>query len=122
MKRPSGCPLELWVSIREFWPEAEWINAANIAGLESSFNAFAVDDTTTPTVPCGTPLESTSGVPVVAERSVGYFQINVCNFPDWEWQRLYNARHNAGTAHMLWSGAGNSWRPWYFSATKLGLL
>jgi hypothetical protein len=51
---------------------------------------------------------------------VGYFQINACNFPDWEWQRLYNARHNAGTAHMLWAQQG--WNAWYFSAHQLGLI
>ena len=62
------------------------------------------------------------GVRITAERSVGYFQINTCNLPpDWEWQRLYNARHNAGTAHALWDAAGQRWSPWYYSAGLLGL-
>lgn len=120
--QPGDCPNELWVSIQEFWPEDQWINAVNVARLESGLDAFALLDSTAPGVPCGAPLAPIRGVPVAAERSVGYFQINSCNFPTWEWQRLYNARHNAGTAHMLWEGSGGSWRPWYFSATTLGLI
>ena len=113
-------PEELADSIREFWPETEWDNAAAISFLESAWDAFAVLDSTDATHPCGAPLPPRGGVRITAERSVGYFQINSCNFPDWEWARLYNARHNAGTAHMLWTQQG--WRPWYFSAQQLGLV
>lgn len=120
--KPDDCPIELWVSIQEFWPEGEWINAADVARIESGFDAFALDDTATAHGGCGVTLGERDGVRIVAERSVGYFQINSCNFPSWEWQRFYNARHNAGTAHLLWDNAGQSWRPWYFSATKLGLI
>ncbi len=117
----SDAPPELQVAIQEFWPPEEWDNAAAIAQLESGFDAFALDDTTDAAHPCGALLHTLRGVPVTAERSVGYFQINWCNLPsDWEWQRLYNARHNAGTAHMLWDERG--WEPWYFSAQTLGLL
>lgn len=122
MVKPSDCPLELWVCIQEFWPESEWDNAANIARLESGFDAFAIADTTTPDSPCGTTIGEREGVRISAERSVGYFQINSCSFTYWEWQRFYNARHNAGTAHQLWDKAGQSWSPWYFSARKLGLV
>ncbi len=119
----GDAPAELAVSIQEFWPAEQWDNAAAIAALESGFNAFAVNDTTTAANPCGSPLAAVDGVPVSAERSIGYFQINACNLPSvWDWHALYNARHNAGTAHMLWDGAGQSWRPWYFSAKALGLL
>jgi len=119
----EDAPVELRVAISEFWPQSEWDNAASIAHQESGFNAFAVNDTTSSVIPCGELIgRSADGVRIVAERSVGYFQINSCNFPEWEWQRLYNARHNAGTAHMLWNGAGQSWRPWYFSARRLGLI
>jgi hypothetical protein len=116
----SQAPLELQDGIREFWPESEWDNAANIAQLESGYNAFAVNDTVTDTSPCGTILRYVDGIAISAELSVGYFQINACSFPSWEWQRLYNARHNAGTAHLLW--AGNGWGPWYWSAKALGLI
>lgn len=116
----DDAPVELQVVIMEFWPGAEWNNAAGIARLESGFDAFALNDSTDADHPCGAFLRMQGGVRVTAERSVGYFQINACNYPDWEWQRLYNARHNAGTAHMLWSERG--WSPWYFSARKLGLL
>ena len=120
--KPSDCPDELWVAICEFWPESEWENAANIARLESGFDAFAIDDTATAAGGCGVEIGQRDGIRVTSERSVGYFQINSCNYPGWEWQRFYNARHNAGTAHALWDGAAGSWRPWYFSARKLGLI
>jgi hypothetical protein len=116
----QDCPAELAVSIQEFFPPDQWDNAASIALLESGWNAFAVDDTTDAEHPCGTVLRQVNGVSVTAERSVGYFQINTCNYSTWEWQRLYNARHNAGTAHLIWSVQG--WAAWYFSATALGLL
>jgi hypothetical protein len=115
----SEAPEELQVAIREFWPQDQWDNAASIAKLESAFDAFALLDTTR-AVGCGVTIASRSGVHIVSERSVGYFQINSCNFPTWEWQRFYNARHNAGTAHMIWDSQG--WGAWYFSATALGLI
>lgn len=116
----ADAPPELQTAIALFWDSSEWENAANIAQLESGFDAFAVNDSTDAQHPCGYSIGTRDGVAITAERSVGYFQINSCNFPDWEWQRLYNATHNAGTAHMLWSASG--WSPWYFSATTLGLL
>ncbi len=116
----ADLPGELRVAILEFWPEEEYNNAASIAYLESAWDAFALLDSTDATHPCGAGVDIRDGVPITAERSVGYFQINACNFPHWEWARLYNARHNAGTAHMLWAERG--WRPWYFSAKSLGLL
>lgn len=118
----EDAPIELQVAIQEFWPESEWDNAAAIAHLESGFDPFALDDSTSATVPCGAVIGNRAGVDITAERSVGYFQINSCNFPDWEWQRFYNARHNAGTAHLLWDRAGGKWSPWFFSAKKLGII
>lgn len=118
----DDAPIELQAGIMEFWPESEWDNAAGIAKLESNFDAFAVADTATANGGCGVPIGQRDGVSVVSERSVGYFQINACNFPDWEWQRFYNARHNCGTAHQLWDNAGQRWTPWFFSAKKLGLI
>lgn len=116
----ADAPLELQVSIQQFWPPVQWDNAAAIAQLESGFNAFALHDSTDDAHPCGAELGVNDSQVITAERSVGYFQINSCNFPDWEWQRLYNANHNAGTAHMLWAERG--WAPWFFSAKTLGLL
>lgn len=116
----ADAPAELQDGIQEFFPEAEWENAAHVSFLESKWDAFALLDTTTPANPCGSELPSIDGVPITAERSVGYFQINSCNFPDWEWQRLYNARHNCGTAHMIWEQQG--WGAWFFSAKSLGLI
>lgn len=118
----DDAPAELQLAIRTFWPAEEWDNAASIAKLESGWDAFALDDTASAAGGCGRYLRTQNGVRVFSERSVGYFQINACNFREWEWQRLYNAMHNAGTAHMLWDNAGQGWRPWYFSATQLGLI
>lgn len=116
----GDAPLEVQDGVREFFPLAEWDNAARVSFLESGWNAFAVNDTTDADHACGAPLGLVLGVAVVAERSVGYFQINACNFATWEWQRLYNARHNCGTAHLIWVARG--WSAWYFSAKRLGLL
>lgn len=115
-------PAELVVAVQEFFPESEWQHAIDIAELESGWNAFALNDTTDQDTPCGAVITVRDGIRVTAERSVGYFQVNACNFPSWEWQRLYNARHNVGTAHLLYDQAGGSWSPWLFSARKLGLL
>ncbi len=116
----ADAPAELQAGIREFWPPEEWDNAANVSFLESGWNAFAVADTTDAAHPCGSVIGQRDGVNISAERSAGYFQINTCEFPNWEWQRLYNARHNCGTAHMLWQQRG--WQPWYFSAKALRLI
>jgi hypothetical protein len=118
----ADAPPELALAIGKYWPQEEWDNAAAVAELESGFDAFALNDTTTEAHPCGSVIGTRGGVTITAERSVGYFQINTCNFPDWEWGRLYNADHNAGTAHLLWENAGRSWSPWRFSALALGLL
>jgi hypothetical protein len=116
----DDAPYDLANAIREFWPSDQWDAAASIAYLESGWQPFALADSTDADHPCGTPVGDRDGVVVTAERSIGYFQINSCNFPAWEWQRLYNGRHNAGTAHMLWASRG--WQPWFFSARSLGFL
>lgn len=117
----DDAPADLAEAIKEFWPESEWNNAAAIAKLESDWDFRAEADTTDQSHPCGAFLRTVIGVTVVAEHSVGYFQINACNLPsDWRWEHLFNARHNAGTAHAMWDERG--WTPWYFSATQLGLM
>lgn len=116
----ADAPCELQCAIREFWPESEWENAANVSFLESGWNAFAVADTRDSQHPCGAYLRTVGGVEVFAEFSIGYFQIDSCNYPDWPAARFYNARHNAGTAHLIWTSQG--WAAWYFSAMALGLL
>jgi|SRR5579864_7784195 len=117
----DDAPQELADAIREFWPAEQWDNAAAIAQLESGWSAFAENDTTRGgAVACGSPLYTRDGVTVTAEHSIGWFQLNACNFQTWEWARFFNTRHNVGTAHMLWSEAG--WSPWYFSAKSLGLI
>lgn len=116
----NDAPAELADGIREFFPQEEWDHAAQVSFLESGWSAFAVRDTTDRIHPCGSFLRSVNGVAISAELSVGYFQVDACFFPTWEWQRLYNARHNCGTAHMIWAVQG--WGAWYFSAKLLGLI
>jgi hypothetical protein len=113
-------PCELRCGIREFFPMQEWENAANVSYLESAWNAFAVRDTRDADHPCGSIVGQRLGVSLSAEYSIGYFQVNACNYPDWPAERFFNARHNVGTAHAIWVSQG--WAAWYFSAQKLGLI
>jgi hypothetical protein len=115
----SDAPAELQDGIRRYFPQSEWDNAAAIAQLESDFDAFALNDTASQNGGCGVVISERDGMQIESERSVGYFQINSCNYPTWEWQRLYNADHNAGTANMIFAEQG--WQAWYFSAHRLGL-
>lgn len=114
-------PEELQKAIAEFFPSDEWDNAAAVSHLESGWSAFAENNSTDADHPCGSYLRTQEGVPVSAERSIGWFQINACNLPsDWTPEHLFNTRHNVGTAHDMWARRG--WGPWYFSAKRLGLL
>lgn len=116
----NDAPADLQSGIKAFWPDTEWENAAAIAKLESGWNANAVAKTTDENHPCGSVVGHHNGVAVTAEYSIGYFQINSCNFPDWDPNSLFDPYENCGTAHMLWAERG--WQPWYFSAQQLGLL
>lgn len=120
-KSINDAPDEISSPIREFWPSEEWDNAASISFLESSWRWDAENDSTANgAYPCGTVIASLGGVTITAEHSIGYFQINACNYQGWNPGHLFNARQNAGTAHALWAERG--WEPWYFSAKQLGLL
>jgi hypothetical protein len=123
MSAIDDCPPELRDAIREFWSSDQWDNAANISRLESGWSAFAEADTRTPEAGCSQPIGQRDGQVITAEHSIGWYQVNACNLPPgWRWEHLFNTRHNVGTAHMLWDQAGQSWRPWFFSARELGLL
>jgi hypothetical protein len=116
----QDAPPDFQLAVKEFWPESEWENAAGVAWLESGWSAFAENNTTSPSHPCGSFLEERDGVRITAERSLGWFQINACNLPaEWTPEHLFNTRHNCGTAHQLWNERG--WAPWYFSARSLDL-
>lgn len=116
----NNAPAEIADPIREFWPDSEWDNAASISFLESDWQWNAeIDTTNNGEVPCGTQISVRDGVAITAEHSIGYFQINVCNFPSWNPAHFFNARQNAGTAHTIWAERG--WSAWYFSAKALGI-
>lgn len=120
MRSINDAPPELADAVREFFPESEWDNAVSVSYLESSWQWTAEFDSTSAAAPCGATLDQVDGVRITTEHSVGWFQINACNFPTWRYEHLFNTRHNVGTAHMLWAQRG--WSPWYFSAKELGLL
>lgn len=120
-KTVDQAPEELAGPIKEFFPEDQWDAAASVSWLESDWRWDALADTTDGAHPCGAVISERDGVKITAECSIGYFQINSCNHPDWNPAHLYNVRQNVGTAHDLWANAGGSWSPWYFSAQALGL-
>jgi len=121
MKHIAQAPQDLQDAVREFWPESEWDNAVSIAYLESQWRRDARNDTTRGgDFPCGQIIAIRLGVRISSELSLGYFQINACNFPTWDPETLLDPRENAGTAHMLWDTRG--WYPWYYSALFLGLI
>lgn len=113
-------PSDLETAIRAFFPESEWVNALNVAYLESGWNRDACNWSALTHGGCGAPMPTTDGVTITAEFSVGYFQINVCNYIGWNIGALFRAEDNVGTAHALWDERG--WQPWYFSAQRLGLI
>lgn len=117
----SDAPQELQDSIREFFPDGEQQNAADISYLESGWRWDAENDSTHGgLVPCGAVIEVRDGVTITAEHSISWFQINACNYPTWKPGHFFNTRQNVGTAHALWAVRG--WEPWYYSAKQLGLL
>jgi hypothetical protein len=121
MSALDDAPAELAQLVVEFWPQEQWDNAVEISRLESGWSPFAENNTVDAQHPCGSHLAFLNGVEVTAERSIGWYQINACNLPpDWRPEHLFNSRHNVGTAHDMWTNRG--WRPWFFSAQKLGLL
>lgn len=116
----NDAPDDLAYEIRRY-TDWDWDEAASISKMESGWEWDAEADTTQGgSIPCGTVIDVRNGVPVTAEHSISYFQINACNFPDWKWQHFFNVQQNVGTAHDLWSRRG--WEPWYFSAQELGLV
>jgi hypothetical protein len=116
----SDAPEELQGPIREFFPQEQWDNAASVAYLESGWHWDAENDSTQGgRIPCGQIIGQRDGVLISAEHSIGYFQINACNHPDWNPAHLFNVRQNVGTAHAMWSARG--WAPWYFSSKALGI-
>lgn len=117
----DDAPQELQLGVSEFWPQSEWDNAVRISLLESGWSAFAENDTRSQTNPCGSVLRYKDGLAILAEWSIGWFQINVCTMdPSWDARRLFNTRENCGTAHALWAERG--WKPWLISAGELSLL
>lgn len=116
----DDAPDDLAYEIKRY-TDWNWDEAASISKLESGWRWDAELDTTEGgAIPCGTVIGELDGVLITAERSLSYFQINTCEFPDWNVDQLWNTKQNVGTAHMLWNQ--RRWSPWYLSARKLGLV
>lgn len=113
-------PDDLVALVQQNWPWSEWSNALAISLNESDWDQEAEASTVDAAHPCGTVISSRNGVSVSAERSVSYFQINLCNFPADQWDYLATPAGNVATAAAMWRQ--HAWEPWYFSAQKLGLL
>lgn len=113
-------PDELVSLVHQNWPWSEWSNALAVSLAESNWEADAEANTVTDEHPCGSFLYDRGGVAVSAERSVSYFQINLCNYPQDRWAELLTPEGNVAEAAELWRQ--RSWQPWYFTASRLGLL
>lgn len=113
-------PNDLVWLVRQHWPWSEWSNALAIALSESGWDAEAENDTTDGDHPCGSALYERGGEMVSAERSVSYFQVNLCNYPEDRWAELQTPAGNVAEAAALWRA--RAWQPWYFTAGYLGLL
>lgn len=113
-------PDELVALVQRYWPWSEWSNALAISLKESGWDNEAFANTVDDAHPCGAIVGTFRGQPVSAERSVGYFQLNLCNYPSEVETDLRTPEGNVAEAHALWAARG--WQPWYFTALELGLL
>jgi len=108
-------------AIQAYWPQGEWVHAAEVAYLESGWNPEAVNDTRDlGGGECNISYELPGGGLALTEYSVGLFQINICahggTFDGWA-----NVDANVSFAHTLYVSAGNCYTPWYLAAGILGL-
>jgi len=113
-------PQALDEAIQTYFPAAEWVNAAEISFLESSWNPDATNDTRGLAAgQCNAPYTLEDGTPAQTEHSVGPWQINLCvhTIPETD---ARDPRLSTIFAHNLWSAAG--WQPWFLAARQLGLL
>jgi LysM repeat protein len=122
--RYGPAPVNLSAAIRKYFPTREWVNAAEISQLESTWRATAVADTRHQgggkcNVQYRLHLADCRFVNALTEYSIGFFQINVCAHGG-TYQTWIVPDTNVEKAVTLWKASG--WRPWYFSALKLGLI
>jgi len=105
--------------IAESFPAGQRGNALDVAYMESGWNASAVNDTRARADgECNQPYTLSDGRPALTELSVGLFQINVCAHGGSE-SHWRNPENNVEKAGALFAASG--WRPWRYSADKLGL-
>lgn len=113
-------PDDLVALVQENWPWSEWSNALAVALNESDWNPDAEYSSVDADHPCGSIVGQRNGEIVSAERSVSYFQVNLCNYPEDRWGELQAPAGNVAEAAALWRA--RAWEPWYFTAGYLGLL
>lgn len=112
-------PDDLVAGVQARWPWSEWSNALAVSLNESDWEMGAEADTTDADHPCGTVVRRNGGIVITAEISTGYFQINLCNHDESDWDRLRTVDGNLDEAFALWKE--RSWEPWYLTALYLGL-
>ena len=118
--RYGNAPTWLTELVKANFPSNQWRNALEVSYLESGWNAHAVNDTRhLAGGKCNVRYNHPVGITALTEYSVGLFQINICahggDFNFWS-----NPENNVAKAFTLWRSSG--WRPWSYSAGKLGLL
>lgn len=120
LKSIDEAPDDLAYEIKRY-DDWDWDEAASISWLESGWRWDELNDTVkTSGRRCGEVIKVIDEIPVTAEISCSYFQLNSCDYPGTPIWFFFNTKQNVGTAHALWNERG--WEPWFFSARELGLL
>lgn len=115
-------PVPGWLRpiIERHFPPGAWMAAAEISRAESGWNPGAVNDTRhLGGGKCNVRYPHPLGFSALTEWSVGLFQINICAHggDPGTWT---NPDTNVAKAASLYRAAG--WRPWAYSARRLGYL
>lgn len=105
-------------AIQVAWPEALWVNAAEISYLESSWRPTARNNTLH-MGPCGTQYYIPGIGPAMTEDSIGLFQVNRCAHGGTV-EELSDPVYNADKGYQIYLSQG--WGAWWYSATALGLI
>lgn len=119
--RYGSPPPAIEAAIREYWPQSEWVNIAEVGYLESGWRADAYADTTWRAGGlCGVRYLLPDGTPALTEKSAGWLQVNICahGMDRAHWSDPSNASRKG---YDLYVSRGYKYGAWWISAGKLGL-